>query len=60
MLIKIGNGFKGGLFAMLLILNPCLVKPNSDPLNDLDYAAAGAALISSGIVSHNHQNVAFL
>ena len=60
MLIEIGDGFRGGLFAMPLLLNPGLVKPNTDPLNDLNYVAAGAVLNSSGIVSHNRQNVAFL
>ncbi len=45
---------------MPVILNPHLIEPETDALAVLDYAAAGGVLSTSGVVSHNKQDVAFL
>jgi hypothetical protein len=56
----LGSTFKGGLFAMPVLLHPQLLTPGVDPLADLNYEAVGQVLHSTGVLSHKRQDVTFL
>lgn len=57
---NLGSAFKGGLFAIPVLLHPQLLKPGIEPLAALDYEAVGRVLHKSGILSHKSQDVTFL
>ena len=58
--IKLESTFKGGLFALPVLLHPQLLKPGTDPLANLDYEAVGRVLHATGVLSHKDQDVTFL
>lgn len=58
--INLESTFKGGLFAIPVLLHPQLLKAGTDPLASLDYEAVGRVLQSTGILSHREQDVTFL
>lgn len=67
--IDLLNNYRGGIFAMPVLLNPQSVKTygenghdvvGGDPLRRLDYEAVGAVLHKSGLLSKDGQNATFL
>lgn len=57
---SLGSTFKGGLFAIPILLHPQLIKPGLDPLCGLDCEAVGRVLQETKVLSHKQQDVTFL
>lgn len=58
--VELGQSYRGGLFAMPVLLHPQLLASSGDPLATVDTEAIGKALQLTGVISNEGQDATFL